>query len=206
MVLPKGPVRAGYIYWSGKPDEQLYTLFSESMRYLSLAVNNNNKLPFSRDVLMRGKKLKSLNLYLNEEELDAAGILAHFQNLRYLQWSMSGLTTVAPMKGMLDLRELHVPMSGITDITPLVGLPKLSVVDMQETPLASLPDDGFPALRKISLFTTRVLAEAVEAFRKRHPDCVVQYEWAAELRRVAAEADRFIVRTGGTCHRQYNKE
>jgi len=210
VVLPKLPCRAIDIEWNGEPDERLYALFSDATRWVSLDVSLNvvaDKLQVKCEPLLRARNLKWLRLRLRMEELDNPDALAQFRNLRYFYYShWEGLKTLSFVEGMKDLREIYAPGNEITSITPLAGLPQLRVVDVHMTPLADLPEDGFPMLSRLNLQGTTVPAGAVENFRKRHPDCVVKYEWAADLRRVVADADRFIVRTGGTCHRQYAKE
>ncbi|WP_277558031.1 leucine-rich repeat domain-containing protein [Ereboglobus sp. PH5-10] len=205
LVLPGLPFRAVKVDWNADPDAQLYSLFSESTRFVSLDVSAR-ELQFKCESLLRSKDMKWLSLRLEADELDDPGIPAQFRKLRYLFWPWAGLRAVDFLSNLNDLKEIHIAGNAITDITPLAGLPRLSALNVQMSPLASLPDGGFPKLKNLVLFGTAVPADAVESFRKQHPDCVVQYDWAAELRNVISSADRFIVRTGGTCHRRYDKE
>lgn len=205
LTLPGHPLRAIKVDWNADSDAQLYSLFSESTRFVSLDISGS-KLQFKCESLLGSKDMKWLSLRLKADELDDPGIPARFCGLRYLFWPWAGLRTVDSLSNLNDLREVHIAGNAITDITPLAWLPQLSVLNVQMSPLASLPDGGFPELRKLVLFGTAVSADAVKSFRKQHPDCVVQYEWAAGLRDVISSADRFIVRTGGTCHRRYDKE
>ena len=76
------------------------------------------------------------------------------------------------------LRVLDLYLTGITDdgVAVLAEFDKLTVLNLSRTQIS---DRGLsmleklPELRKLGVWDTKITKEALEAFRKRHPDCLV---------------------------------
>lgn len=134
-----------------------------------------------------------------DDSLRALGSLPALRRLRLAH--CDELTSVEFALSLQALECLDVSGSAVTDLAPLADLPMLREVQALGAPVRALPERQFPNLRLLNVVNTPLDAEAVEAFRRLHPDARVFHRWAEALRGTVAGADRVRVRSGGTSRR-----
>ena len=74
---------------------------------------------------------------------------------------------------MPRLRRLDVRGTQVHDLSSLAGLGKLEEVTASTSPVDKLPEGSLPALRRLTVFSTRLTEPAVKAFAERNPKCEV---------------------------------
>jgi len=113
---------------------------------------------------------------------------------------------------MSELRYLYAWGPDADDVpsrslAPLAELPRLEHLELKFTPVNELPAKGFDALRRLDLQGCGLPAAQQRAFRVAHPACAVAGEVdAQQLQQLLATADRLVLRSGGTCHRNEARE
>lgn len=134
-----------------------------------------------------------------DDSLRAIGSLPRLRRLRLAH--CDELTSVEFARPLQALECIDVSGSAVTDLAPLADLQMLREVQAMEAHVRTLPERHLPNLRLLNVMSTPLEAEAVEAFRRGHPDARVFHRWAEALRGTVAGADRVRVRSGGTSHR-----
>jgi len=150
-----------------------------SMRRLELSMTH----PINLSALSGFAELRLLDLSWNEEVKD-------------VEW----------IREMVSLRILTLDKSGIEDLSPISGLKSLRSVSADRTPLRKLPKGPTPAMAALSVMSTRLTTQEVDAFRAVNPACKVKHRWETALREGLAGVTRVRVRSGGTCHRSKKTE
>ncbi len=83
--------------------------------------------------------------------------------------------------------------------------PRLSKLDVRGPASATL-ELTLPALTEAVFLGTDFSAESLTAFRDRHREAAIITNWTDFFRHQLRNTDRFRVRSGGTCHRQRQRE
>jgi hypothetical protein len=110
------------------------------------------------------------------------------------------------VRDMDQLRTLVVGRTQVSSLTPLDDSDSIRDIDAGMSAVRVLPKGDLASLKSMHLMSTRVDAEAVEAFRRAHPNCRVQYGWMDSLRKAVRGTTRLRVRSGGTCGRRIEEE
>jgi hypothetical protein len=87
------------------------------------------------------------------------------------------------------------------DLAALAGLKKIEAIHAQSTPIESLPSTPMPSFKQASLLLSGASKEMIDAFANANPQAIISHSMNAQLADRLSKADRFIVRTGGVCHR-----
>lgn len=168
------------------------------------ALDNGVQLPFDCTLLQQATKLEVLDLA--GSDLKNPSALGGLKNLRVLDMHYcDSLADIAFAKGMTKLERIDIQSTGVGDLAPLEGLPQLRELNSNQTPVAKLPR-SLPALTKLELFLTQVPEADIAAFKKANPACTVDHRWLESLQRALAKTTKVRVRTGGTCHRDEQRE
>ncbi|HEX6812335.1 MAG TPA: hypothetical protein VF384_11975 [Planctomycetota bacterium] len=156
--------------------------------------------PFASAVLLR-------SFHCDQYRLVGAEIVEGFRDLRSFAAKDFALTSFAMLGGMTELRRVYCWGPRADDVqprslAPLAGLPRLEHLELLFTPVAELPATGFDSLRTLYLQGCGHPAAQQRAFRKAHSACKIDGAVDDEqLQTLLATADRLVLRTGGTCHR-----
>ncbi len=149
-------------------------------------------------------------LDVSEGHIDNYRKLASLTGLRYLNIggyrNMRSIRNIEFVRGMRQLRTLDMHMARVSNLSPLDGSGSIREIHAAGTKVRRLPTGDLPSLRSLNLISTKVSTQTVARFRAAHPACKVEYGWGDSLRTAVAEATRFRVRTGGTCHRDLDEE
>jgi hypothetical protein len=135
--------------------------------------------------------------------------LSRLRSLRHLDLGYTDGTdrvSFATPAAMPHLRNLNISRTAVEDLRPLGGHRQLRVLEASESKVRFLPKAPVPALRRLTIMSTRAGDEAVAAFAAAHPGCRVLFRWEGALRDELKGATRLRVRSGGTCHRNIARE
>ncbi|HZN40360.1 MAG TPA: hypothetical protein VFD82_16255 [Planctomycetota bacterium] len=161
--------------------------------------------PFASAVLLRV-------FHCEQPRLVGTEIVEGFRELRSFAAKDFPLATFELLRGMTELRRVYCWGPDADDVpprslAPLAGLPRLEHIELMFTPIGELPATGFDRLRTLYLQGCGVPAAQQRAFRKAHPECAIDGEVDDEqLQTLLATADRLVLRTRGTCHRDEASE
>jgi hypothetical protein len=159
---------------------------------------------FDCRALSESTQLETLDLTGNR--LQNADALASLTELKVLKLTYCrGLTDVTFAKAMHDLVDLEVDNTQVEDLSPLDGLESLRTINANATPVRKLPK-SLPAIRELTILSTRMSDADVAAFKERHPQRLVRHRWEKSLQEALRTATRLRVRSGGTCHRNIENE
>ncbi|HXX93660.1 MAG TPA: hypothetical protein VEN81_08495, partial [Planctomycetota bacterium] len=122
-----------------------------------------------------------------------------------LQWNEE-VRTIEWVRGMKSLKAIYLHGTGVGDLSPLEGLSSLATVRANQAPVRQLPRGSLPALREMSILSTKISDAEADAFRRANPGCKVAHRWMSTLQEALASATRLRVRSGGTCHRRVSEE
>lgn len=215
--------------WDAPLDESFNQLFSPSLIFLQLSFGGvSRRASLNASSLTNATDLRALIYFSARFENPEA--LASLKHLRHLDLSDANNLTAAPwLAGMSELSDLNLSHTKLSDLSPLSQLKNLREINLTSTPTTTLaPLQDIPGLKKISaifnsldslplrglhrLTNLSVLAAQklkpsdVDAFKKLHPFCQIHFNWKDELLIATKDADHFVVRSGGTCHRELEYE
>ena len=132
--------------------------------------------------------------------------LAGLRKLRALELRTPGLSDIGFAADLADLVLLDLRGTEVTDLSLLAGLQRLEEIRADGAPVSRLPERPMPALKTITAFGTGLTAAAAAGFAKVNPNCRLQWSWEAPLREALAGAQSVRIRSGGTCHRNPDRE
>ncbi|MCW1887769.1 hypothetical protein OKA04_23730 [Luteolibacter flavescens] len=208
-------------------EEQTLRDLPAGLKYLAFDIDSS---PSLKDVSRLSKATELLWLRLHHFMAVNADVMAGMSKLRLFDAGWADLENVPALGALKEMRELHlggvdgveelgfvstmpelrrlsVERTAITSLQSLEGLKKLEEVHASETRVKTLPPPaGVPSLRRLTLLSASVPEARVDEFRKALPDCQVDSSWHAALASALKDVDRLRVRTGGTCHRNIEKE
>ncbi len=154
--------------------------------------------------------LKGLTkLDLSYTKITDAGLtnLKELTELRELDVSScDDIKNIAFVAGMKYLRFLDLSQSSVSDLSPLGGLPKLERVIANDAPIAKLPKQRVPALRRLHILSSPTDLQVVREFRKAHPKSIVAHGWNDTLHRALKKVTRIRVRTGSARYSRSNRD
>jgi hypothetical protein len=208
------------------PDEILAFL-PAGLRTLRIAPHSNEKTP-KLEGLSRLTQLRHLVLQIMSRDRIDARYIAGARRLDYLELLGTDLKNTETLASLSSLRELRVSYSQtfddlafapamtrleyvnvsqtpVDDLSPLGGLPALHTIVADQTPVQKLPN-FVPALKSLSVMSTALVDADVDAFRKAHPQCLVNHRWKSSLEARLRNVSRLRIRSGGTCHRDKKQE
>jgi hypothetical protein len=155
-------------------------------------------------------------------------LLAGNQGLRYL--NVGGLRDTAwPAKGFPELHSLNLAWNEeVTNVTFLRQLPKLqtlrldrtAVVDLSPaaalgqlrelhadlTPIQKLPEQRMGSLKLARFMGAKLTAKQVARFAQLNSQAEVWFDWVKPFAQALQHVTQVRVRSGGTCHRNPEKE
>ena len=117
-----------------------------------------------------------LRLQIAARQLDRTDSLTRFASIAHLDIFRSSITDIAFAEKLTSLKTVSVAQTGLRSIDALAKLPRLEVVDISHTEVASLPVEGFPSIQRLNVFGTPFLEESEALqFLHYHPFCDVVY-------------------------------
>ena len=161
--------------------------------------------------------LEHLSAFQELRDLDLAGcdcvddlsasVISALPELRRLGVAGCGkLTSVAFARSLKTLEFIDVSQTGVADLTLLGDLPSLREIIAVKTPVRALPKQRLSRLLAANVMSSGIASDAIAEFRRLHPEAKVVHLWVDALRGAVIDADHVRVRSGGTCHRQPEKE
>ena len=137
-----------------------------------------------KSTLVALMSLSQLHLVLSGPRFEDTGLteLHRLKNMRVLdlRYTRAGDHTLHSVSQLTALEKLYLSRTPITDrgvshLKTLQGLTELFLSDTSITDDCLSQLDKLPQLQRVSLRGTQITETAIEAFRARHPRCLIQY-------------------------------
>lgn len=147
------------------------------------------------------------HLAIRGGSLSDPAALAALGSLRHLQlgWLDQPLD-LAFASRLHALESVALARCDVASLAPLIGLPHLATLHASSTTAAELPARASPALRSLDVVGTRLAPADIAAFAACNPHVRIRHRWIDCLREMAARTGHLTLRTGGTCHRNRDRE